>query len=457
MVNIKSFPNNQDEYIGAEEVMRWHHGRSSGVFGADGNAAVAPILNTMAVEVSDGNGWLANEKGYGVAWWIENEAKNGKKLQLSVDMADAILPRIDRVIVSWQTTNYVALPQVRILKGTPASKPVAPALTNDSLVRMISLAAIRIPAGATIIDASMITDERMDASVCGIVTDAVGVDTSVMQAQFASFWANNIADFEAYREQQNADLEAYVASQKDELEALVANHQTELDAYIASQQTKLDVYIDRQQTELDDYIVRQQTAWEAFIDNSEELGLVPIPAPADRGKAVMVNGTGNGYVLSVIQNEEQFAAHGIKTDGDGAAYTATVEGITALTAGAAFIMIPHTKSTTLAPTLNVNGLGAKELRQRSSANTGSSTHGDVEDWIVARRPVFVMYDGFDWVVEVARPYANSIYGTVAVEKGGTGHDSISDTKYTEPRYRASALFSADTNPTINGVINWTYK
>lgn len=446
MVNIKSFPNNQDEYIGAEEVMRWHHGRSSGVFGADGNAAVAPILNTMAVEVSDGIGWLANEKGYGVAWWIENEAKNGKKLQLSVDMADAVLPRIDRVIVSWQTTNYVALPQVRILKGTPASKPVAPALTNDSLVRMISLAAIRIPAGSTFIDASMITDERMDASVCGIVTDAVGVDTSVMQAQFASFWANNIADFETYRAQQAAELEAHVASQEAELEAYVANQKTELETLVANQQAELDAYI-----------ASQQTAWEAFIANSEELGLVPVPAPADKCKAVMVNENGNGYVLSVIQNGEQFAAHGITTDGDGAAYTATVEGITALTAGAAFIMIPHTRSTTIAPTLNVNGLGARVLRQRSSASTGSSTDGGVKNWIVPGKPVFVMYDGFDWVVEIARPNADSIYGVVAVEQGGTGRYSISDTRYTEPIYRASALFSADTNPTVNGVINWTYK
>lgn len=153
----------------------------------------------------------------------------------------------------------------------------------------------------------------------------------------------------------------------------------------------------------------------------------------------------------------QVAMHGVTTAGDGAAYTATVEGITALTAGAAFIMIPHTGSTTIAPTLNVNGLGARVLRQRLSASTGSSTDGGVEDWVVAGKPVFAMYDGFDWVVEIARPYANSIYGVVAVNKGGTGKDSISDTIYTESRYRASALFPADTNPTINGVINWTYK
>lgn len=186
MANIKSFPNNQDEYIGAEDVMRWLHGRSSGVFGADGNASVAPVLDAMAVTVSDGNGWLSNDNADGIVWWIDSESTSGSKMQFPIDMADAVLPRIDRVIVSWQTTNYVALPEVKILKGTPASTPVAPALTNNNILRQISLAAIRVPAGATAITANMITDERLDPSVCGLVTNGIGIDTSVMQAQFES-------------------------------------------------------------------------------------------------------------------------------------------------------------------------------------------------------------------------------------------------------------------------------
>lgn len=200
MANIKSFPNNQDEYIGAEYVMRWLHGRSSGVFGADGNASVAPVLNSMAVTVSDGNGWISNDKADGVVWWIDNESATGSKLRLSVDMADAVLPRIDRVIVSWQTTNYVALPEVKILKGTAASSPVAPALTNNNVLRQISLAAIRIPAGSTSITANMITDERLNGSVCGLVTSGVGVDTTVMQNQFESLLRsiqNELAELEA--------------------------------------------------------------------------------------------------------------------------------------------------------------------------------------------------------------------------------------------------------------------
>ena len=200
MAEIKSFPNNQDEYIGAEDVMRWLHGRSSGVFGAESNAAVSPVLDSMAVTVSDGNGWMSNDKADGVVWWIANEAENGEKLRLTIDMADAVLPRIDRVVVSWQTTNYVARPEVKILKGVAASIPVAPALTNNNILRQISLAAITVPAGATAITSAMIKDERLDTSVCGLVTCGIGIDTSVMHSQFESLLRsiqNELSDLEA--------------------------------------------------------------------------------------------------------------------------------------------------------------------------------------------------------------------------------------------------------------------
>lgn len=185
MANIKSFPNNQDEYRGAEDVMRWLHGRTSGVFAADNNAAVTALATpAMAVDVSDGTGWMSNSEGYGVVWWNDNEKTNGVKLQLAIDAADGVLNRIDRIIVEWPTTNYVAYPEIKVLKGAVSSIAVAPTLTNNSTKRQISLAQVSIPAGTTAITASMITDERLDSSVCGLVTDTVTVDTSAMQAQF---------------------------------------------------------------------------------------------------------------------------------------------------------------------------------------------------------------------------------------------------------------------------------
>jgi hypothetical protein len=184
VANIKSFPNNQDEYIGAEYVMKWLHGRTSGVFAADSNAAVTAVQNEMAVNLSDGLGWMANSGKDGVVWWIDNEAVNGAKLKLPIDAADSALNRIDRIIVEWKTTNYVDYPEVKVLKGSLSSNPTAPALTNNSTVRQISLARIRVNAGTTAITASMITDERLNASVCGLVTESITIDTSVMQNQF---------------------------------------------------------------------------------------------------------------------------------------------------------------------------------------------------------------------------------------------------------------------------------
>lgn len=201
MASIKSFPNNQDTYIGAEEVMRWLHGRTSGVFAAAGNAAVAALETPgMAVTVTDGTGWLADAGGNGIVWWNDKYVTSGVLLQLTVDIADAALTRIDRVIVEWKTTNYVDLPEIKVLKGTASSGAAAPALTNNSTLRQISLAKITIPAGSTKITASMITDERLDPAVCGLVTDGLTVDTTTMQAQFSAFLAKiqkDLANIEA--------------------------------------------------------------------------------------------------------------------------------------------------------------------------------------------------------------------------------------------------------------------
>lgn len=183
MPTIKNFPNNADEYIGAENVMKWLHGRTSGVFGAEDNLAVTAD-DSLSVSVSDGVGWIANDEADGTVFWNDSEKENGTKLSLPIELPDAIYPRIDRVIVSWETINYVAKPSIEILKGTAASSPVPPSLTNTNLKRQISLAQIYVPEAASKINSDNITDERLNEDVCGLVTDGIGIDTSVMQAQF---------------------------------------------------------------------------------------------------------------------------------------------------------------------------------------------------------------------------------------------------------------------------------
>ena len=185
MAEIKNFPNDVDEYIGAENVMKWLHGRSSGVFGADGNLSVT-ANGDMTVSVSDGVGWLANDKADGTVFWNDTKEQTGSELQLTIPLSDAILPRIDRIVVSWDTVDYSEKPRIEVLKGTPNNAPTAPELTNNTLKRQISLARIYVAAAVSSISADSITDERLDPDVCGLVTDWVSVDTTTIQAQFSA-------------------------------------------------------------------------------------------------------------------------------------------------------------------------------------------------------------------------------------------------------------------------------
>lgn len=102
------------------------------------------------------------------------------------------------------------------------------------------------------------------------------------------------------------------------------------------------------------------------------------------------------------------ACNGILSAGDGAAYTADVPGITALTVGAHFVMIPNVVSSTIAPTLNVNGLGAVEIRCRTAGTTGTTTAGGSAEWLTANQPVHMVYDGTYWIADFQQPTAAEI-------------------------------------------------
>lgn len=113
---------------------------------------------------------------------------------------------------------------------------------------------------------------------------------------------------------------------------------------------------------------------------------------------------------------------------DGIAYSATVPGITALTAGASFIMIPNKASISKTPTLNVNGLGAKPIRRRLSSLTTSLQQGYSTNWIALNKPLTVVYDGTAWVVEgLTKTDGADVYGAVAQATADANGNNIAET------------------------------
>lgn len=139
-----------------------------------------------------------------------------------------------------------------------------------------------------------------------------------------------------------------------------------------------------------------------------DVGLGSVDNTSDANKSVK-------YAKSATANNP------IKTTGTGAAYAAIVDGITALAIGVKFTMVPHVTSTTRAPTLNVNSLGAKSIRMRLTSSTTATIQLTSASFLTANKPVNVTYDGTYWVIDdFAQPDVNSLYGTVPISKGGTG-------------------------------------
>ena len=130
----------------------------------------------------------------------------------------------------------------------------------------------------------------------------------------------------------------------------------------------------------------------------------------------------NGFEIYDEAARQQI--NGVTTAGSGAAYTATVKGIDSLVAGVNFTMIPHVESTTTAPTLNVNGLGAKNIRQRISSSPASTIAGTSENWIAAGKPFNVMYDGSYWIVSYVKPNMKDAYGVLPIANGGTNASTV---------------------------------
>ena len=139
----------------------------------------------------------------------------------------------------------------------------------------------------------------------------------------------------------------------------------------------------------------------------------------------------------------------VNTSGTGAAYTATVPGVTELTNGLTFILIPHVTSTTTQPTLNVNGLGAKKLVRYPSVQNGTDGYngGSSAGWFYIKCPIIVSYTttGQLWVVlNNQKPMTSDVGVSI-------------NTNYTANQVRGISLQTSTPSSIPNGSIVGVYS
>ena len=108
------------------------------------------------------------------------------------------------------------------------------------------------------------------------------------------------------------------------------------------------------------------------------------------------------------------------TSTDGISYSVTVPGVTSLYSGLRITVKFSRNSASTTPTLNVNNLGVKNIRQSLSVNNSATAPGSLNTWLTTSCPIVLIYNGSLWKTEIVRPSASGLYGTTPIANGGTG-------------------------------------
>lgn len=277
----------------------------------------------MTVNLKAGQAWI---NGY----YITNDAD----YNLTIEVADGVLNRVDRVVLQLNYLNREITPLVK--KGTFASSPVAPALQRDADAYEIALADVYIGAGVLSVTQANITDTRLDSDLCGIVHGTVEqVDTTTIFNQYQSWY-----------------------------ETFTTNKETEIDSWQTGQEQEFDTWQAQEQADFDAWFQTIQDTLSGDTAGNLQAQIGTLTNLQTTNKTDLVSAV-NEVKGEVTEHQADYVKHpgfGV-TVGTNNAYTVTLNPApTAYVDGLGIAVAIHDDSTGAA-TLNVNGLGAKPLKK----------------------------------------------------------------------------------------------
>ncbi|WP_153123289.1 hypothetical protein [Peribacillus tepidiphilus] len=236
---------------------------------------VFPNIASNLQVIADGTDMTVRLKA-GAAWINGRMYENTDDLILPIDVADGVLNRIDRIVIQLSYVNREI--RAKVKKGTFASSPVAPTLQRDADVYELGIADISVNKGITSIKQSLVTDLRLNTSLCGIVSSLIQPDTTAIFNQYQQ-WFNETSqmhedEFQTWFDSIKGQLEGDIA-------ANLANQITQLDQEVATLEQA-------QASHLADYVQHPAYGVASGSANSYSVTLNPAPTSYVEGMAVSV-------------------------------------------------------------------------------------------------------------------------------------------------------------------------
>jgi hypothetical protein len=164
----------------------------------------AKAAGGMSITLTTGGAFIEG-RGY-----INNTEKT-----FTLDTADGVLNRIDRLVVRCDYTDREIKAQIK--KGAYNTTPSAQSLQRDADAYEIAVADIYVGKGVISISQSNITDTRLNSELCGIVTGLIEqADTTELYTQFETY-------FEEFKQQYVSEMEQWTYNEKNDIVAWLEN------------------------------------------------------------------------------------------------------------------------------------------------------------------------------------------------------------------------------------------
>ena len=221
---------------------RYNAEQMSAIFGGIINDGVfSNIGDAFSVKATTGNTITV---GIGRAWFNSTWLLNDSILTLTADTPEVLLGRYDAVVIEVNRSDSVRAGDIKIVKGTPASSPEYPELTDTDDVHQYPLAYIyRVPESTAITQANI--TNMVGTSDCPYITgilETQNIDNIV--AQWEAEWNEW---FLSESTQGTSNLSQWISAQQEAFESWFNGLQDVLDedtaANLASQISKLQNHI----------------------------------------------------------------------------------------------------------------------------------------------------------------------------------------------------------------------
>lgn len=170
-----------DRRYNAESISRLFDGIiEDGVYETYGDKFIVRQASGMDVKIGSGRAWFDH-------CWIHNDAK----YRITIDSSEVVLDRIDTIVIDVDHSTSVRAVSFKVVRGIPASSPVAAELINEEDHKQHPICRILVKAGATKITDANITN-LVGTSECPFV---IGVLKVLKADELLAQWASDYSQW----------------------------------------------------------------------------------------------------------------------------------------------------------------------------------------------------------------------------------------------------------------------